>query len=129
MCPTYPPIGTEEGGILGTEEGGALGYEEVILPGGEPQLNPQVLTVGAILTHDGKPLGTVEAGSPLSMQNGVPIIRVGDPATCSEHGATTVASGSPLASDLGQPIARSGDLTACEAILIPAVTPDVWFST
>ncbi len=126
MVPT-PPIGYEEGGgTIGAEEGGGtITYEE---GGGGGGVLKQVLTVGAILLHAAISTGTVESGSPLSKINGVPVIRHGDPATCSIHGETTVIATTLLAKDLGLAIAREEDTTACGAILTAAVIPDVWSS-
>lgn len=70
--------------------------------------------VGSTLSHG----GTVTAGSPVTKAISIPIARVGDPATCSSHGATTITTGSTTVKDTdGKFVARITSLTACGATI------------
>lgn len=50
--------------------------------------------------------------------NGVPVARVSDPVSCSEHGSRVISSGSSsvLANGLG--VARIGDSVSCGATIV-----------
>jgi uncharacterized Zn-binding protein involved in type VI secretion len=82
-----------------------------------------VARVGDAISHG----GTITAGSLVTLVDGVPVARVGDPVTCTSHGATTIATGSLVETDEGLPLARNGDATACGATIIASL-PRTWSS-
>ncbi|MDR7192622.1 PAAR domain-containing protein [Luteimonas terrae] len=69
--------------------------------------------------------GTVVGGTPTTDVAGKPVARVGDPVTCSKHGATTIATGDPTLMVDGRAVARHGDRTACGATLLSSQSSTV----
>ena len=62
--------------------------------------------------------GTVLEASQHSDSGGIGIARVGDKASCPQHGTVTIASGDTTMIVDGKAAARHGDKTSCGATLI-----------
>lgn len=69
--------------------------------------------VGDPISH----VGTITAGSPTTLVDGLALARTGDPANCSLHGAVTITGGSGTALDDGKAVARVGDALSCGATI------------
>lgn len=67
------------------------------------------------LTNHG---GTVLTSAINTLAEGKPVARMGDVASCPQHGLTTIITGHPKTIVEGKPVARMGDQTACGAMII-----------
>ncbi len=75
---------------------------------------PAAVRIGDPISHGGSVLG----GSTRVTVGGVGVARVGDPVTCSVHGAQTIVAGSSKVTADGLGVAYDGALTSCGATLI-----------
>jgi len=61
--------------------------------------------------------GSITGGSGDTKANSIGVARVGDSATCSEHGSVTIVSGSSTVKVNGRAVARVGDSLSCGATI------------
>ncbi|MEI7834300.1 MAG: PAAR domain-containing protein [bacterium] len=54
----------------------------------------------------------------VTLAEGAPIARKGDPVICSQHGMQTITGGSSAVIIEGKPVARVGDAVSCGATII-----------
>ncbi|MGY1426002.1 PAAR domain-containing protein [Lysobacter sp. A289] len=76
------------------------------------------IVVGDKIDHG----GAVASSTATTDINGLPVVRINDKVTCSQHGDTVIVTGDPTTIIDGQPVARHGDKTACGATLIASQT-------
>jgi uncharacterized Zn-binding protein involved in type VI secretion len=75
---------------------------------------PKTARVGDAISHG----GSIVAGSPDTLVNGIPVARLGDAVVCDIHGPGVIVTASPdiLVNGLG--LARLGDLISCGAVIV-----------
>lgn len=80
---------------------------------------PNAARLGDTISHG----GAIVEGSPNTVDNGIPVARLGDAVICDIHGGQVISSASPDCFVNGIPRARFGDSISCGAIIVSA-SPD-----
>ena len=72
--------------------------------------------LGDITSHG----GVIITGASLTLDNGIPVARMGDLHSCPipGHGVTPIITGSLTTITEGKPNARIGDMTGCGAVIV-----------
>ena len=74
---------------------------------------PRVARVGDPISHG----GAIITGSPDHKDEGKPVARVGDSASCVKHGVVVIVAGSGPTTVNGRKLARVGDPLSCGAVI------------